>query len=141
MTFEDMPDEWKEWIELWAEDGELEFPFAPGGRQRTYRGKAEILAYMSAASGRVAVDSLAHVRLHPMLDPKAAVVELAIEGHVPESGATYNQVYVLFFETRAGKLWRYREYWNPLISIDAMGGRETWTERFGSPTAAGEDTP
>lgn len=25
---------WDDWIALWAEDGELDFPFAPAGRQR-----------------------------------------------------------------------------------------------------------
>ncbi|HEY3889555.1 MAG TPA: nuclear transport factor 2 family protein [Caulobacteraceae bacterium] len=124
---------WDEWIELWAEDGVLDFPFAPAGRQRTYRGKAEILAYMSATPGRVAVDAVDQVRLFPMQDPEIAVVELTIKGHVPTSGAPYDQAYVLFFETKGGKLWRYREYWNPLVSIDAMGGREAWAAGFGSP--------
>jgi len=124
---------WSDWIELWAEDGELDFPFAPVGRKRNYRGKAEILNYMSATPGRVVIDAVDTVKLHPMHDPSAAVVELTVRGHVPTTGAAYNQSYVLFFETRGGKLWRYREYWNPLISIDAMGGREAWTQGFGSP--------
>jgi hypothetical protein len=124
---------WDEWIELWAEDAELDFPFAPAGRQRTYRGKADIHNYMSATPGKVAVDSIDHVRLFPMQDPGIAVVELRINGHIPVSGVPYNQSYVAFFETRDGKLWRYREYWNPLVSIDAIGDRESWVAGFGSP--------
>jgi hypothetical protein len=123
---------WDEWSELWAEDGELCFPFAPPGRQSTYRGRAEIRAYMSAV-GRVAVDALESVRLYPMQDPHIAVVELGTKGHATATGAPYDQTYVLFFETKDGKLWRYREYWNPMVSIDALGGREAWTEGFGSP--------
>jgi ketosteroid isomerase-like protein len=130
---------WDEWIDLWAEDGELDFPFAPKGRQRTYRGKAEILAYMSATPGRVAIDGIDQIRVFPMLEPNVAVVELTVRGHIPATGAPYNQAYVLFFEVLAGKLQRYREYWNPLVSIDAMGGdRWSWAEGFGSPTT-GED--
>lgn len=129
---------WDEWIDLWAEDGVLDFPFAPQGRQRVYRGKADILAYMSATPGRVAVDGLEHVRLFPMQDPEIAVAELTIKGHIPATGAGYNQSYVLFFETKDGKLSRYREYWNPLVSIDAMGGREVWSEGFGSPLSASD---
>jgi len=129
---------WDEWIELWAEDGELDFPFAPKGRQRTYRGKAEILAYMSATPGRVAVDGVDKIRFFPMQDPAIAVAELSVKGHIPATGAPYNQSYVLFFETRDGRLWRYREYWNPLISIDAMGGdRDEWAAGFGSPAPDG----
>jgi uncharacterized protein len=125
-----------EWIELWAEDGELEFPYAPAGRKRVYRGKAEILAYMKHATGRVAADTVEQMRVSPMLDPGMAVVELSFKGRALATGAPYNQSIVLFFEVADGKLRRYREYWNPLITIDAMGGREKWTEGFGSPEGA-----
>lgn len=130
---------WDQWIELWADDGELNFPYAPSGRKRVYRGKAEILAYMRATPGRVAIDSVDQMRFFPMQDPAVAVVELTVKGHIPATAATYNQTYVLFFEVKDGKLWRYREYWNPLISIDAMGGdRDKWAEGFGSPAPKGE---
>jgi ketosteroid isomerase-like protein len=125
-----------EWIELWADDGVLEFPYAPAGRRHAYRGKADILAYMKHATGRVAADTVERMRVSPMLDPGMAVVELSFKGRALASGAPYNQSIVLFFEVEDGKLRRYREYWNPLITIDAMGGREKWTEGFGFPDEA-----
>ena len=128
---------WNDWIALWADDGELDFPFAPAGRRRSYRGKTDILAYMSATPGKMAIEGIDHRRVFPMQDPEAAVVELAIKGRAFATGQPYNQSYVIFFETRGGKLWRYREYWNPLVSIDAFGGRQAWTASFGSP-AEGE---
>jgi uncharacterized protein len=123
---------WDEWIELWAEDGELCFPFAPLGRKSVYRGHSEIRDYMSEV-GRVVVDSLVTGQLIPMQDPRVAVAEFTVNGHAAESGAPFNQSYVMFFETKGGKIWRYREYWNPLVTIDALGDRETWTNGFGSP--------
>lgn len=68
-----------------------------------------------------------------MQDPHIAVAELTIKGHAPVTGAPYNQTFVLFFEIKDGKLFRYREYWNPIVTIDALGGRETWTHGFGLP--------
>ena len=34
---------WDEWSDLWADDGVLEFPFAPPGRRGHYVRKADIL--------------------------------------------------------------------------------------------------
>jgi ketosteroid isomerase-like protein len=122
-----------DWIELWAEDGVLEFPYAPAGRRRAYTGKADILAYMKHATGRVATDGIESMRIFPMQDPDIAVVELSTRGRAIATDAPYNQSFVMFFELKAGKLQRYREYWNPMVTSDAMGGREAWTEGFGFP--------
>ncbi len=123
--------DWDAWIDLWAEDGVLEFPFAPAGRQPIYCGRPEILGYMKAAAGRIAIDAVARARVFPMHDPAVAVAEVAIKGHVLPGGAPYDQSYVLFFETSDGKLARYREYWNPLVSMAAFGA--AWATGFGTP--------
>lgn len=123
---------WEKWIGLWSDDGILEFPFAPPGRQRRYVGKQAILAYMSATPGKIAIDSLDHIRLFPAQDPNIAVAELTIRGHAVPTGLPYNQSYVLFFEVKSGLLHHYREYWNPVVSMDALGGREAWTASFGT---------
>lgn len=122
-----------EWIELWAEDGVLEFPYAPAGRRRAYQGKADILAYMTHASGRVAADSVEQMRISPMLDPGMAVVELSFKGRALANDAPYNQSPVFIFEVRDGRMQRHREYWNPLVTIDAIGGRDAWASGFGFP--------
>ena len=122
-----------EWADLWADDGVLEFPYAPAGRRRAYQGKADILAYMKHATGRVAMDAIEHMRVFPMQDPDIAVVELATKGHTLANGAPYDQSFVLFFEVQDGKLRRHREYWNPLATIDAIGDRDTWAAGFGFP--------
>jgi ketosteroid isomerase-like protein len=128
---------WDEWIDLWADDGALEFPFAPAGRKSRYAGKADILAYMKATAvrmgGRIKSEGFEYFRVHPMADPAAVCLEMAIKGRVIESGAPYDQKYISIIETKGGKIARYREYWNPLVSMDANGGRAAWTAAFGSP--------
>ena len=128
---------WDEWIDLWADDGILEFPYAPPGRRSCYVGKTEILAYMKPLAGRIKVEEVKYRNVHPMFDPKTACMELAFKAHVASSGAPLNQKYVFFLETKAGRIWRWREYWNPIISMDANGGREAWTAAFGSPERDG----
>lgn len=120
-----------EWIELWAEDGVCEFPYSPPGRQAVYTGKQEILAYMAATPGKMVIDEMVERRVHPMLNPAMVAAELTIKGRALTTGKPYNQRYVAIFEAKDGKLWRYREYWNPLISIEAFG--EEWVSSFGKP--------
>ena len=124
---------WDEWLDLWADDGVLEFPFAPPGRRSRYVGKADILAYMKPVAGRMQIDEVEYLRVHPMLDPRMVCMEMGLKGRVLTTGAALNQKYVSILETREGKLWRYREYWNPIVSMDANGGRDAWTAAFGSP--------
>ncbi len=116
----------EEWIRLWHEEAVLEFPFAPLGRASAYVGKADILAYMRSTRGRISTDKVEEIRLHPSTDPTVLVVELVTRGHMVDSGVSYDQRYVSVFECRDGLIWRYREYWNPLVSIEAHGGLENW---------------
>jgi ketosteroid isomerase-like protein len=115
-----------EWIELWAEDGSCEFPYAPEGRPQLLQGKKAIYDYMKAYPDRIAIDSVAEMRVHPMLNPEVVAVELAIKGRALHTGRPYNQRCVIVVEAKNGKIWRYREYWNPLISIEAFGGLDAW---------------
>ena len=118
----------EEWAELWADDGTCEFPYAPEGR-RLLEGKKAIYAYMTSYPDVMAIDSVAEMRVHPMLDPEVAAVELAINGRALTTGRPYNQRYVIFIEARGGKIRRYREYWNSLISIEAFGGVDPWQSK------------
>ena len=118
--------DWDKWISLWADDAILEFPFAPKNRPSIYRGKQDILTYMSSTTRSIVVDSVAELKISPMLEPNKIVIELTINGHLKSNRAQYNQRYVTFFEFEFGKIKHYREYWNPLVSIDAYGSYEAW---------------
>jgi ketosteroid isomerase-like protein len=118
--------DWDKWINLWADDAVLEFPFAPKNRPSVYHGKQDILTYMSSTTRSIVVDSVSKLNISPMLDPNKIVIELAINGHLISNGATYNQLYVTFFEFESGKIKYYREYWNPIVSIEAYGSYEAW---------------
>ncbi len=125
-----------EWIEFWHEAGVCEFPYAPEGNLRSLEGRAVILDYMARYPGRIAINSVRHWLVHPMLDPQVAVVEATINGTAAETGRPYNQSYVMFVEVSDGKIVQYREYWNPLVTIDALGGMDAWLQSGRAPAAA-----
>jgi ketosteroid isomerase-like protein len=58
--------------------------------------------------------------VHPAQDPNVVIVEMTIRGRAVETDKPYNQQFVIVAETRDGKLARYREYWNPLVSAEAF---------------------
>jgi hypothetical protein len=109
-----------EWIELWADDGVCEFPFAGPERPRLLQGKEQILAYMTDYPSRISIDGVNELRVHPALDPNVVVVEMTIRGRAVETDKPYNQQYVIVAEACDGKLAHYREYWNPLVSAEAL---------------------
>ena len=120
--------DWDSWIDLWAEDSTLEFPFSASGRRNVFKGKDEILTYMSDTTESIVVDGVSSLKVHPMLDPNLVMAELVIDGHLIENDAKYNQIYVTVFEFEDGRIKHYREYWNPLVSIQAYGSVDRWLE-------------
>ena len=56
-----------EWIELWADDGVCEFPFASPERPRFLQGKEQILAYMTDYPSRISIDGVDELRAPPPL--------------------------------------------------------------------------
>lgn len=121
-----MSKDWDNWIELWADDGVCEFPFAPEGHARKLVGKADILGYMRGYPGEIQIEQVLEMKVHVMADPNVVSAELSVSGRIASTGRPYNQSYVVFIETEGGKIARYREYWNPLVTIDAYGSLDAW---------------
>lgn len=109
-----------EWIELWADDGICEFPFARPERPKILKGKAEILSYMTAFPSWFTVEGVDELRVYQGTDPNVVIVEMKIRAHAVDSGKPYNQRFVIVAEARDGKLSHYREYSNPLVSAEAL---------------------
>ena len=109
-----------EWIELWADDGICEFPFAAEDGPKRLEGKAEILGYMTRFPSKFSIEGVDRLQIHQCLDPNTVIAELAIRGRASGTGKPYNQQYVVVAQLRDGKLAHYREYWNPLVSAEAL---------------------
>jgi ketosteroid isomerase-like protein len=114
-----------EWGELWAEDAVCEFPFARDAERRIYTGKAAIVAYTRAIMGLIRVDDIERLRVMPLEDPDGVVIEAVIKARILPEGNCYRQTYVAVCETRDGKIQHYREYFNPLVSEEALGDGRT----------------
>lgn len=123
------------WFDLWEEDGVFEFPFAPAGYPTRVAGRPAIRKYMAAFPEKLDIARFKDVQIHMTLDPQLAIVEFACEATAVQTGRPYNQRYICVVQARAGRFLLYRDYWNPLVAIDAFAGLDAFMGAFGTRTA------
>ncbi|WP_134655219.1 nuclear transport factor 2 family protein [Streptomyces sp. H23] len=104
------------WVALWAEDGLMEFPFAPEGRPRRLEGREAVAAYMRHYPDHIGLHDFPDLRIHETTDPQTIVVEMRGVGRLVESGAPFDMTYIAVVTVRDGRITSYRDYWNPLAA-------------------------
>ncbi|SOD62301.1 hypothetical protein SAMN06297387_105117 [Streptomyces zhaozhouensis] len=114
------------WAALFAEDGVLEFPFAPEGWPRRLEGREEVAAYMRHYPDHIDLRDFPDLRVHQTTDPRTVVVEMRGVGRVVETGAPFDASYVAVVTVEDGLIASCRDYWNPLAvqqpGTDFAGG-------------------
>jgi ketosteroid isomerase-like protein len=120
------------WVDHWADEGRIEFPFAPAGYVEKVEGKTAIAEYMSSLPAKFDFRRFDIVAAYSDASRQQAVVEFTCEGTAIETGRPYNQHYVaLLTFDEEGKILVYRDFWNPLVAIQAFGGAESFIGSFG----------
>lgn len=108
-------------VDMFAEDGAMEFPYAPDGVGKTLVGKPALSAHFNAIGGMLSISAIKDVEVHRN-DGDTVVVEFACDGMVVPTGKPYPQRYVSVIKLKDGKIVRYRDYWNPLVFSAAFEG-------------------
>ncbi|MET8115405.1 nuclear transport factor 2 family protein [Streptomyces prasinus] len=114
------------WVGLWAEDGTMEFPFAPEGRPRRLEGREAIAAYMRDYPGHIDLREFTDVRVHRTEDPETVVAEARGLGRIVKTGRPFEMDYISVLTVRDGTMTACRDYWNPL------GAQQPGTEFHGT---------
>ncbi|MFF8644211.1 nuclear transport factor 2 family protein [Streptomyces sp. NPDC015345] len=112
------------WVDLWADDGTFEFPFAPPGAVRHLEGKPAIRAYMSAYPHHVDLHAFPDTRVHRTGDPDVVIAEMRAEGRSVATGQPFEMSYVAVVTVKNGLITHYRDYWNPLTALEVAGGTD-----------------
>ena len=106
------------WAWMFAEDGVVEFPFAPDGVQRRMAGRAEILRVLTPMQQRAwaAVHFLGRESLvvHRSTDPELIICEYDSVKEVAASGTRFSQPYVHVVRVRDGEILELRDYWSAI---------------------------
>ncbi|WP_329355945.1 nuclear transport factor 2 family protein [Streptomyces anulatus] len=116
------------WVALWAENGVMEFPFAPDGWPRRLEGKEAVAAYMRHYPGHIDLHDFPELRILQTTDPQTVVVEMRGAGRLVQSDAPFDMTYIAVVTVRDGHFTSYRDYWNPL-AVQEPGADFTGSSR------------
>ncbi|MEU8587641.1 nuclear transport factor 2 family protein [Streptomyces sp. NPDC048664] len=102
------------WVDLWAEEGRMEFPFAPPGWPGRLEGRAAIADYMRDYPDHIDLHDFPDLSIHRTTDPETIVVEMRAVGRLVRTGGPFEMTYIAVVTVRDGRFTAYRDYWNPL---------------------------
>jgi ketosteroid isomerase-like protein len=109
-------------VEMMAENGVMEFPYAPIGLPARLDGRAAIARHLENVGGMIAFDRMGEPTIHPSTDPDVVIIEFAGFGRGVTTGEPYDQSYISVICTAGGRIVHYRDYWNPLVLLHATRG-------------------
>ncbi|WP_420593720.1 nuclear transport factor 2 family protein [Deinococcus sp.] len=111
------------WSEMFHDDGAMEFPYAPAGAPTHLEGKTAIAEYIRPYPERITIHKI--VRRAVYHSGNVMVVEFANDSTALTTGLQVTMNYISVITFADGKIKLYRDYWNPLVALEAMGGSVT----------------
>ena len=115
-------------LELFAEDGVKEIPFAPRAIQpRAWHGRAELERNAAENAGRFAGIAHVDVRVFPSQDPNEAWATSRLAPQATFHAVRYPQEFVYYFLLEAGRIRLWREYFNSSVLLEAIREAEQGT--------------
>lgn len=109
--------------DLFTEDVVFEFPYAPEGLPRRLDGLTALKGHLTRLGP---ILELREFTLHAVhFSEKAVVFEFSCDGQGLATGLPYDQDYISVVSLREGRISYYRDYWNPLVVLSALGGAQT----------------
>lgn len=109
-----------EWVSLWDEQGILEFPFPLPVYPSKVEGKDLIREYMRHFPETIKLEFSKPTYI-PTEDPTLVIAEFTAKGKMLANGRPYNQTYISVVYTKDGKITKYKDFWNPLVAMTALG--------------------
>lgn len=110
-------------VQMFAEDGVMEFPYALPSPRRL-EGREALAAHLAYLARLVELLSVSDVVKHATIDPEVFIVEFASSGRAVATGEPFEQRYISVIRVRDGHIVHYKDYWNPLAILRTMRGRE-----------------
>lgn len=110
----------EKWVDLFEENGILEFPYGPADFPKQVIGKTELYEYMQNFPKHFSV-SFENLHFHATESPNLVIAEFTSNGKAISTDKPYNQQYISVVTTNDdGKILKYVDFWNPLVAMEAI---------------------
>lgn len=120
----------KKFKELWADDAVVEFPYAPPSLVARVEGKEAIFKYYKDTPNQFTEWKFTISRFYETPNPNIVLIEWHGTAKIAGTGRLYDQIYIGYLQMRDGKIFHYKEYWNPIIVLEAFGDTQYLEEAF-----------
>ena len=108
--------------DMFAQDGVLEYPYAPPGLNATHTGRDAIVANFQRIRPLLRIDEVFDVTEIRVSDAEVVVLEFKGRGEGVVTKEPYDQRYISVIQVRDGLIVHYKDYWNPLALVRAVKG-------------------
>lgn len=115
-------------LSMMSEDIVFEFPYALPGGLPEVSGKPALADYLSQIANLISIKSMTLDNVVIDGEGKQVVLEISCLGTGKATGLPYNQHYVCVLTLYAGLIQRWRDYWNPIVILQTIGGIENLSE-------------
>jgi ketosteroid isomerase-like protein len=122
-------------LEMFAEDGVMEFPYAPPGGVTRLDGRAALASYLQGFPEILQIDRMTKSVVHRTMNPEVVILEFDCVGRGVRTGEPYDQRYISVITLRNGLIVHYSDYWNPLVALRAIGGADALRAALGTGAA------
>ncbi|EPX84102.1 nuclear transport factor 2 family protein [Salipiger mucosus] len=122
-----------EMVDIFAEDVVFEFPYAPDGLPKRLEGLPALADHLARLGPMLELAEFMLHEVHP--SGETVVFEFSCRGRGVAKGLPYDQDYISVVTLREGRIARYRDYWNPLVALSALGGANAAAKAYEGETA------
>lgn len=110
----------EKWVDLFEENGVLEFPYGPADFPNLVKGKTELYDYMKNFPKHFQV-SFENLHFHATENPNLVIAEFTSKGKAIHTGKPYHQRYIsVVTNDDKGKILKYVDFWNPMVALEAI---------------------
>lgn len=121
--------------DLFTHDVTFEFPYAPEGLPRRLDGIDALADHLARLGPMLELYSFTLHAVYPTHD--TVIFEFSCDGAGIATGLPYDQDYISVVTLREGRISHYRDYWNPLVALAALGGAQAAAMAYAGEKADG----